>query len=186
MQILKEEIQSKTVLKPEKKVLFYNINTGAILNDLPDKMYLKSAYDVNDHLRSLENDFQTAVMDLNTYNILKEFSNPPFPGKRNFVVTTDEDLLNSSVESLEFARIEDVTEYVENDPGKETILIAVSRELRPVFLNGNTAKELAIAFDPLIEGNEAYIDGNSVLNLEYNGYFRYNSGLIRLNYKVVK
>lgn len=185
---------------PNKRLLIYNLNfnldpdsNNIFSNNLRSGQIDVSGFTLNKSLDanarnidSLMNDFQTAVMDLNTYDMLKKISNPPFPGKRNFVITTDEDLLNSSVELLEFAGLKDVIEYLEKDAGEETVLIAVSRELQPVFLNGNAAKELAIAFDPLIEGSETFIGGNGTLNLEYDGYFRYHSGLIRLNYKVVK
>jgi dihydrofolate reductase len=177
----------KTGSNPKKKIIIYNFNLsiGLKSNEFPGKISAESVSKKRDDLNSLENGFQTVIMDINNYNYLKEFSNPPFPGKRNFIITTDEVLLNNSIEGMEFAELEDIITYMVNDKTEETVLLNLGDELLPFFLKRSIAKEFSIMFDPLISGSEAHINTEIGLNLIYNGYFKYDSGLIKLKYKVV-
>lgn len=186
MQITNKETQLQTGPNPKKKIIIYNFIIGLKSNKLPCKISAVSVSEGKDNFRSLENEFQTVVMDLNNYNYLKEFSNPPFPGKQNFIITTDEVLLNNSIEGMEFARLEDIITYMVNDKTKETVLLILGDELLPFFLKRSIANEFSIVFDPLIIGSEAHLKPENGLSIVYNGYFKYDSGLIKLKYKVVK
>jgi dihydrofolate reductase len=187
MQITTKETQLNIGQNPKKKILIYNFNAGLKPNELPGKISVPvSALDGNDNFRSLENEFQTVIMDIDNYNYLKEFSNPPFPGKQNFIITTDEVLLNNSVKGMEFAGLEDIILYMVNDKTEETVLLILDDALSPFFLKRSLAKEFSIVFDPLIIGSEAHLMPENGLNLMYNGYSKYDSGLIMLKYKVLR
>lgn len=142
-------------LKSRKTILYFN---RSIFDTEESDFEIISRILADDSkvLDSFGKKLSTVIMGKNTYQIARKICNPPFPGIRNFIVTSDELLLNNSVEGLEFGAYDDVLEYLLDDDREETVLILGGRKLIYGLLNDGLS-HLAKAVYPL-----EYYEGLSV------------------------
>lgn len=135
-----------------------------------------------------EKEFSTAIMGRKTYDFSKQYSNPPFKGKRNFVITSQRNLYAESNNELIFCSLDDIMNFVKNDEPDEGIFLVGGVKLIADFLNLNLLDEIVVAFHPVIlgEGIPLFHGIKNKVKLEYNGCEEYSTGLIKLKYTVKK
>jgi dihydrofolate reductase len=135
-----------------------------------------------------EKRFDTAIMGRKTYEYSRQFSDPPFKGKRNFVVTSHKDLQGNSSEEITFCSLGEVKSYISEDIKQEGIFLVGGTELIADFINNDLLDEIIVSFHPVMlgEGIPLFEGVNKEVNLEFSGSEEYPSGLIKLKYKVVR
>lgn len=135
-----------------------------------------------------EKTFSSAIMGRRTYDYSKQYSDPPFKGKKNFVITSDRSLYNSSTQELMFCSAEDVIRYVQEDSTEEGIFLVGGTMLIADFINAGLLHEIVVAFHPLIlgEGIPLFDGITGEVKLEFSGSESYVSGLVKLKYNVIK
>jgi dihydrofolate reductase len=135
-----------------------------------------------------EKEFSCAVMGRKSYEFARQFSDPPFKGKKNFVVTTQRELYLSSNDEIIFCSYDDVINYILADPKDEGIYLVGGTGLITNFFNSNMIDEFIAAFHPIIlgEGIPLFEGIKNELRLELTEHTVYTSGLVKLKYKVLK
>ncbi len=135
-----------------------------------------------------EKRFETAIMGRKTYEYSRQFSDPPFKGKKNIIVTSVKELHKSSTEDVIFCSLDDMKKYVAEDQKTEGIFLVGGTELIAEFINNDLLDELIVSFHPIMlgEGIPLFEGVTKEVNLEFTGSEEYPSGLIKLKYKVVK
>lgn len=135
-----------------------------------------------------EKSFGAAVMGRKTYDFSRQFSDPPFKGKKNFIVTTQRDLYPSSTDELVFCGYDDVIRYIKDGNDGEGIFLVGGVKLIADFINDNLLDEIVVAFHPVIlgDGIPLFHGINKEVMLEYKGTEEFSTGLVKLKYLVKK
>ena len=135
-----------------------------------------------------EKTYSSAIMGRKTYDYSKQYSDPPFKGKKNFVITSERSLYAESTQDLIFCSAEDVIRYVKEDPAVEGIFLVGGVKLIADFINAGLLDEIVVAFHPIILGEGIPLFEGIIreVKLEFTGSESYNSGLIKLKYNVLK
>ena len=135
-----------------------------------------------------EKSFGAAVMGRKTYDFSRQFSDPPFKGKRNFVLTSQRNLYSASTDDLIFCGYEEVTKYIKEGSDGEGIFLVGGVKLIADFINDNLLDEIVVAFHPIIlgEGIPLFQGINKEVMLEYKGTEDFDTGLVKLKYTVKK
>lgn len=134
------------------------------------------------------NEFQTAVMGRKSYDFAKQFSNPPYSGRKNLVITSQRELYLSSTDELVFCSYDDVINYLLTDSKDEGIFLVGGTGLITNFFNSNMIDEVIVAIHPIIlgEGIPLFEGIKHELKLELAEHTVYTSGLVKLKYIVLK
>lgn len=134
-----------------------------------------------------EKSFSSAVMGRKTYDYSKQYSDPPFKGKKNFVITSDRSLYTSSAQELIFCSAENMIKYVQEDAAEEGIFLVGGTKLIADFINAGLLHEIVVAFHPVIlgEGIPLFDGISGEVKLEFIGSESYASGLVKLKYSVI-
>lgn len=135
-----------------------------------------------------EKSFGAAVMGSKTYDFSRQYSDPPFKGKKNFVLTSQRSLYPTSTKELIFCGYDDVIKYIKESSDDEGIFLVGGVKLIADFINHDLLDEIVVAFHPIIlgEGIPLFHGINKEVLLEYKGTEEFNTGLVKLKYTVKK
>ena len=134
-----------------------------------------------------EKSFDTAVMGRKTYDYAVQFSNPPFAGRLNFVVTSQRSMYPDSDSDTIFCSLDDVMEYVRKKSGGKGVFLAGGAGLIASFINAGLLNEIVIAFHPIIlgEGIPLFEGIKKELNLKLIDKDIFHNGLVKLKYEII-
>ncbi len=135
-----------------------------------------------------EKSFGAAVMGRKTYDFSRQYSDPPFKGKKNFVLTSQRNLYPGSTNELIFCGYDDVIRYIKENNSDEGIFLVGGVKLIADFINDNLLEEIVVAFHPIIlgEGIPLFHGIKKEVKLEYKGLEEFSTGLVKLKYTVKK
>lgn len=135
-----------------------------------------------------ERSFGAAVMGRKTYDFSRQYSDPPFKGKKNFVLTSQRNLYPASTDELIFCGYDDVIKYIKESKNDEGVFLVGGVKLISDFINDNLLDEIVVAFHPIIlgEGIPLFHGINKEVMLVYKGSEEFSTGLVKLKYLVKK
>jgi len=135
-----------------------------------------------------EKSISSAIMGRKTYDYSKQYSDPPFIGKTNFVITSERALYPQSTDRLVFCSAEDVIRYVKEDTAEEGVFLVGGVKLIADFINEGLLNEIVVAFHPIILGEGIPLFEGIIreVKLEFVGSESYSTGLVKLKYNVLK
>lgn len=149
---------------PKKVILFIACSLDGYIakkNGDVSWLFTDQDYGYTKFMRSVD----SAVMGRKTYDFAKKFSNPPFAGIKNFVVTRNSKLRKSSTNNLIFCSLDDVTKFVKTDKGKKSVFLVGGTGLISQFINKKLLSEIRVFIHPIIFGRgDRAVQGNKKRN----------------------
>lgn len=135
-----------------------------------------------------EKSFSAAIMGRKTYEFSRQFSDPPFKGKKNFVLTTQSKLFPESTDELIFCSYQDAIKYINEGNIDSGVFLVGGVKIISDFFNEDLVDEIVVAFHPIIlgEGIPLFHGINKEIMLEYKGNEDFDTGLVKLKYSVKK
>ncbi|RPI16318.1 MAG: dihydrofolate reductase [Ignavibacteriae bacterium] len=132
------------------------------------------------------NNIDSAVMGRKTYDFAMKYSNPPFPGIKNFVVTSQRNLYPSSTQELIFCSLDDVLNFIKSDDSFQNMFLVGGTGLIANFINNNLLTDIVVSIHPIIlgDGIPLFHGIKSEVNLILKESKNFNSGLVQITYEV--
>lgn len=129
----------------------------------------------------------TTIMGYNTYYFVKQFSEFPYPDKKNFVFTRKKRVIDSN--PVEFV-FDDVVEFVSKLKKKEgeNIWLIGGGQINSILHNANLIDQMIISIHPIALGNgiRLFPDENvNQLHFRLINHHLYDRGLIQLTYEKI-
>jgi len=128
----------------------------------------------------------TVVMGRKTYDFGKQYSNPPFPGKRNIVVTKNKKLPGTSSEII-FCSLNQSYKLISSKGTSKNIWLVGGSSLISGFINKDFLDKIVLSVHPVIlgQGIPLFKKINKIKKLKLIGCKFYSSGLVQLTYRII-
>jgi dihydrofolate reductase len=136
---------------------------------------------------AFDKEYDSAIMGRKTYDFAKSFSDPPFKGKKNIVVTSQKELYVSSTSELMFCSFDDAVDFVKNDLSDQGVFLVGGTGLIAEFMNAKMLNEIVVAFHPIIlgDGIPLFHGIKDELKLKFINEEIFDTGLVKLKYEVL-
>jgi len=133
-----------------------------------------------------DKEYDSAIMGRKTYDYAKSYSDPPFKGKKNLVITTERSLYTSSTNELMFCSFDDAVDFVKTDPGDQGVFLVGGSGLIADFINAGMLNEIVVAFHPIIlgDGIPLFHGIKDEIKLKFINEDIFDTGLIKIRYEV--
>lgn len=128
----------------------------------------------------------SAVMGRKTYDFALQFSNPPYPGIKNFIITSQRNLYPTSTNELIFCSLDDVFNFIETDNSIQKIFLVGGTGLIANFINKKLLTDIVVSIHPIIlgDGIPLFHGIKDEVNLTLTDSKQYDSGLMQMHYRV--
>ncbi len=126
----------------------------------------------------------TVIMGRKTYDFGVKFSNPPFPGKKNIIITTRKALHKTSAGRIIFCSLNRAHKIIrENKPPKDIWLVG-GTELITDFINKKLLNKIIMSVHPILLGTgiPLFENINKMINLTLVASKSFSNGLVQLEY----
>lgn len=172
---------------PKKVILFIACSLDGFIakkNGDVSWLFTDQDYGFTKFMRSVD----SAVMGRKTYDFAVKYSNPPFAGIKNFVVTNNKKLRKSSSGILIFCSLNDVLKFIKTDKGKKSVFLVGGTDLIAEFINRKLLSEIRVFIHPIIlgDGIPLFKGIKKELKLKFTGSKSFTSGLVEVRYNLFK
>ena len=168
---------------PKKVVLFIASSLDGFIakkNGDVSWLFTDQDYGFKKFMRTVD----SAVMGRKTYDFAVKYSNPPFAGIKNFIVTNNKKLRKSSSGNLIFCSLNDVLKFVKTEKGKKSVFLVGGTGLIAEFINRGLLREIRVFIHPILlgEGIPLFKGIKKELKLKHAGSKSFSSGLVEVRY----
>jgi len=128
----------------------------------------------------------TVVMGRKTYDFGKQYTNPPFPGKKNIVVTKNKKLTGTST-GIIFCNLNQAYRLISDKGSSKNIWLVGGSALISDFINKGILHKIVLSIHPLILGRgiPLFKKINKIKKLKLTGCKSYSSSLVQLTYHII-